>query len=143
MGIAQDLQDMVDELRADLADEMGGLRFHTVKTRLVAWSTEIGDPDAVVTNTDVPLDPQPRIRQYGIDRFLPNIGLAEEGDLIADRISKDMTIAQIEGPALNETTQEWYWLVDTEPYRVINTDGAMSAIGWTVLLRKTIPTSTG
>jgi len=110
-----DLQPDVDDARG-IIDEFG-LRPFTVVVRTRTWD---GGRPGIRNSTDVDLtlSPVPRVRDPSPRLVFAAPGKYEDGDRIVDRISRSYTLEQLTGGAL-AAGQEVFWLIDGEPYRVV------------------------
>lgn len=133
MGLRDDLIGVVDEVRGDVIDTEAGLRLFAVKTRTRTWSGgEVGRGTAI--DVETPLTPKPRVRAPAPHHVLAAPGRYEDGDRIVDRISATYTEAELDGGTLT-TAKEFYWLIDSEPYRVIGKP-EKRYLEWRVQLRR-------
>ena len=131
MSLRDDLQPVIDDARTLIGTL--GLRARTVKTRSRAWSgASIGLGTA--TDTDVTLSPTPKVREPPARLVFDSPGKYESGDLIARRITRAYTEAQLTGGTLAAKT-EWFWLVDDRLYRVVGAPEKRN-FEWVVQLRR-------
>ena len=117
--LRDDLIPIVDELRREVVDGIAGLRISTVSIRRRSWSggrLGTGTP----TDADLVLDPVPRVGSPTPHDRSSEAGKYEEGDLVADRISLTYTEDQLSGGL--SASQELFWLIDGEAYRVISVE---------------------
>lgn len=133
MALRDDLIDLVDSVRDEVIDQEAGLRLHAVQTRLRSWSG--GEPGAgSATDTDTTLSPTPRVRPPSPRLEQGPGGKVEEGDRIVDRLSATLDEADLTGGTLSGG-QEFYWLIDGEPYRVVG-QPQKRFLEWRVHLRR-------
>lgn len=110
---------IVDGLRRDIVDEVAGLRVHTVVRRIVTYGSGSVVGDGAPTSTvDFTFDPVPRVRSLSqIRRTQHEFGKPpEEGDIFLDRVSVVVTEVVV------NANQDLFYLVDNEPYRLINVE---------------------
>lgn len=131
MSLRDDLVPVVDDVR-EMIDDLG-LRLHTVQTRRITWSGGApGLGDATVT--DVALSPAPKVRNPSPRERVAEPGRFEEGDRLVEKISATYTEADLDGGAIADA-EEFYWLIDGDPYRVVGKP-LERFLGWTVQLRR-------
>lgn len=132
MSIRDDLIPLVDEVRAEIVDEVAGLRLSTVVVRTRTWSgAELGR--GMATDADLELAPRPRVRDPDPRWRSAAAGKFEDGDRVVDKVSATYTQDELDGGGL-AAGAEVFWLVDDEPYRVIGVDEKY--LGWEVHLRR-------
>lgn len=132
MALRDDLIPLVDTIREQVIDVAVGLRLHTVKTRLRAWSAgEIGRGAA--TNTDTTLDPKPKVNQITPRLVQASGGKYLDGDRLVEKISATYTEAQLDGGAV-AAGREFYYLIDDEAYELVGKP-RKGFLGWSVVLR--------
>jgi len=134
MGLRDDLITLVDEIREDIIDEECGLRLSTCSTVLRTWSGgKPGKGDASDEETEI--EPKPRVRSPSLRLQMAAPGKFEAGDLVADKISATYTSDELDGGSL-DADEEFFWLVDGDPYRVVAPPEELY-LGWSVQLRRT------
>lgn len=132
MAIRDDLIPILDDIRRDVIDTAVGLRLDDVTVRRRAWSGQ-RPGQGVPTDTDLELDPRPKVRDPSPRARYAEPGRFEEGDQVVDKISLTYTQAQLDGGTL-AANEELYWLVDGQAFRVISVEERFLA--WRVHLRK-------
>lgn len=130
MTFRTDLIGTVDAARSIVADL--GLRARAVKIRTVTRSgTGLASLTAAPTTSDLTLSPTPRVTGQA-DRVSRAGGIAEQGDVLVEKISLTYTREQLDpgGDAV--------WLVDGVEYRLGNLAGPERGqqFEWVALLRR-------
>lgn len=129
MAFRDDMIAIVDPFRRDLVDVAFGLRLETTTVRRRQWTGRIGiEPH---TDTDVVLDPRPRVKRPTPRLMIAAPGKFETGDLIVDRISATYTEEQLSAGISGAS--EMIWIVAGEPYRLVQIEKLYLA--WRVHLR--------
>lgn len=132
MTFRDDMIACADELRGDIADTEFQTRLHVVKTRTRTWSgAKVGLGSS--TDVDVTLTPKPRVGAVDTRLRMAEPGKYQEGDRVVRKVSATYTEAQLTGGTV-AANAEFYWLVDDEPYRVVEVTERY--IEWRVLLRR-------
>lgn len=129
--IREELIPIVDELRREVVDGIAGLRLDTVVVRRRSWPggrKGIGNP----VDSDLVLDPKPKINPPKPNLRMAEPGKFEEGDLVASRISLEYTEAQLSAGLSGG--QELFWLVSGEAYQVMGVEERY--LEWRVHLRR-------
>ena len=115
MTLRTDLIPVVDEAR-DLIDDLG-LRLYTVQTVTRTWSgARRGEGTA--TDVAVTLSPTPKVSDPPPRRNPELGGRTEVGERQVSRISASYDVDDLTGGALG-ASQEFFWLLDGVPYRVV------------------------
>ncbi|MEQ1494489.1 MAG: hypothetical protein ABL912_01845 [Novosphingobium sp.] len=131
MAIRDELNTLVDGLRRDIVDEAFGLRLDTVVVRRRAWSGgQVGK--GVATDSDLVLDPVPRVSRPAPELGPSEPGKREAGDVTVDRISAFYTESQLAGNS--PASAELIWLINNEPYRVVGIE--QTYLQWVVHLSR-------
>jgi hypothetical protein len=129
--LIDDLIPVVDETRELIADL--GLRRYSVALRLRTWDGgALGRGTATDVDTDV--EPTPRVRPPSPHRIATSGGAVLDGDRVVDRISATYDEDDLTGGAL-AAGEEFSWLIDGNPYSLIN-QPEKQTFGWKVLLRR-------
>lgn len=135
MAFRDDIVALVDEVRSEVIDQDLGLRLHTVQTRLREWSGgELGLGTA--TDTLVTLDPPPKVYSPSPRLQAAAPGKYEDGDRLVRKISATLTEDELTGGALT-SVQEFCWLIDGDPYRVVG-EPDKRFLEWRVQLRRMV-----
>ncbi len=133
MALRDDLVGLVDEVRDQVIDQEVGMRLRTVATRRRTWSG--GQPGSgTPTDTDTPLSPTPKVSEPPARLVAAAPGRYQDGDLLVTRISATYTEADLTGGSLG-AGEEFYWLVDGEPYQVVGRP-EQRYLEWRVQLRR-------
>lgn len=115
MTLRSDLIPVVDDTRSLIADL--GLRLYTVQTVLRTWSgTQRGLGEA--SDVTVAIEPTPRVSDPPPRRTPESGGRTETGDRQVTRISATYEMDDLTGGTLG-ALQEFFWLIDGAPYRVV------------------------
>lgn len=131
MSLRSDLVGLVDTIRRDIVDGAAGLRLRTIVVRTRTWSgSEPGD--GTTSDSDVTLDPVPKVEEPPARLVASSAGRWLDGDLQVSKISATYTADQLRGTP--SAAQEFYWLIDGVPYRVVG-EPAKEYLAWTVQLR--------
>jgi hypothetical protein len=130
MTLRDDLIPVIDETR-DLVEDLG-LRLHVVKTRRRSWSG--GEPGSgTPTDTDTTLTPAPKVSEPSPGVVAAAPGRYEQGDLFISKVSATYTQDELDGGTIGGD-EEWWILVDDEPYRVVA--ATERAFEWRLHVRK-------
>lgn len=133
MSIRDDLIPILDDIRRDVIDVAVGLRLDDVTVRRRTWSgRSLGQ--GAPADTDLVLDPRPKVHDPSPRARYAEPGRFEEGDQLVDKISLTYTQAQLDGGTL-AANEELYWLVNSQAFRVISVEERF--LSWRVHLRKT------
>lgn len=130
MSLRDDLVPVFDETRTLIGDL--GMRRHTVTIRTRVWSGgRVGSGTA--TDTDVVVEPAPKVVDPLARLVGDTVGRYEAGDLIVSRISATYTEADLAHPGTAGT--ERIWLVDDRAYKLVGVPEEKN-FEWRVLLRR-------
>lgn len=133
MGFREDMGNVVDSIRRDVIDGALELRLHAVVVRTRVWDG--GRPGlGTATDTDVTLDPVPKVRPPSPREKAAAPGFYEDGDRVVDKLSPDYTEAQLTGRPI-AAGSEVFWLIDGDEYRVVG-QPLEGFLGWKVHLRR-------
>lgn len=136
MALRDDLVTLVDEIRDEVIDGEVGLRLYAVATRLRTWDGgKVGSGTASDTDTDI--EPKPKVQQPSPRLVVAAPGKFEEGDRIVSRISATYEEDDLDGGTL-DAGDEFFWLLDGEPYRVVGKP-EKRYLEWRVHLRRMRP----
>lgn len=131
MTLRDDLEPIVDDARS-IVDDFG-LRPFVVTVRSITWSG--GRPGSgTATNTDIVIDPAPKVAEVPLRLRTVEGGRFEDGDRVVTKISRSYTESQLTGgtPA---TAKEVVWLIGTDEYRLVS-EPMKKNFEWQVLLRR-------
>ncbi|MCI0347587.1 MAG: hypothetical protein L0221_19470 [Chloroflexi bacterium] len=104
-----------------------------MQTRLRAWSGgKLGAGTA--TNTDTAITPPPKVREPPARLVFANPGKYESGDVEVLGISREYDEDDLTGGTL-AAGEEFVWLVDDRPYRVVDAPEKRN-FEWRVQLRR-------
>lgn len=131
MAFRDDMVAIADDGR-DIAVSLG-LRLYSVVVRTRTWAG--GEPGrGTPTDVDLTLTPVPRVKDPTPREQAAAPGIYEAGDRVIDRISATYTTGQLSGRPI-AVGVEVYWLIDGDPYRVVQ-QPQVGFLGWRVHLRR-------
>jgi hypothetical protein len=133
VGIREDVYPIVDAIRQEVVDEVAELRIHTVQVRTRTWSgAEKGRGTA--SDSTIDIEPKPRVRDPSPRERLKEPGRFQDGDRLVDQVSVAYGQEDLDGVgAIDPATEELFWLIDGDPYRVVRV--TEKYLAWEVQLR--------
>ena len=130
MTIRADLIPVVDDARSLVADL--GLRRYTVAVRTRVWSGDkIGSGTA--TDTDLTIEPPPKVERLPVRLIANSGGIYEEGDLLVSKISASYEEADLVAAPTGGT--EILWILNGESFRAV-TRPEVKNFEWKVVVRR-------